>query len=100
MSQVSLATAKQHCAVSPDFVGHDTLLQGYIDAAEAHVLQHVRRDLDTEFPTGWPSDIIQAVLMIVGHFYANREAVAVGTIAGNVPMSAKMLLEPHRDYIA
>jgi len=35
----------------------------------------------------------QAILMMVGHFYNNRESVVVGRVTNEVPHSARMLME-------
>ena len=42
-----------------------------------------------------PADIQQAVKLLVGHWFENRESVVVGTTAAEVPMSVQMLLSPH-----
>jgi uncharacterized phiE125 gp8 family phage protein len=38
----------------------------------------------------------QGMLLLIGHWYANREAVAVGTIANEMPVGARPLLDVHR----
>ncbi|SES12498.1 phage conserved hypothetical protein, phiE125 gp8 family [Vreelandella subterranea] len=43
-----------------------------------------------------PPDVDVAVLLLVGHWYENRESVAIGTIATEIPMGVEMLLEPYR----
>ncbi len=43
-----------------------------------------------------PEAIVQAVLLIVGHWYRNREDVVTGTIATQLPMAAEALLSPYR----
>lgn len=43
-----------------------------------------------------PSDLKLAGLLLVGHFYENREAVAVGTIATALPLSVEYLVQPYR----
>lgn len=40
-----------------------------------------------------PQAIKQAMLLMIGHWYENREEVAVGTIATQVPLAAQHLLE-------
>lgn len=96
MSQLSPADIKPHLALPAADTGDDVLIQDYIDASEAHVVKHLRRDLDIEFPTGWPHPIKQAVRLLVGHFYNNREAVVSGPVF-ELPVGVKMLLAPWRD---
>lgn len=43
-----------------------------------------------------PAPIKQAIKLIIGHNYANREPVIIGQTAVEVPMSAKYLLAPYR----
>jgi uncharacterized phiE125 gp8 family phage protein len=47
-------------------------------------------------PAAIPDAIRQAILMTVGHFFANREDVVTGTIATALPRSAESLLWPFR----
>jgi uncharacterized phiE125 gp8 family phage protein len=43
-----------------------------------------------------PQAIRAAAMMLVGHWYENREAVVTGTIATTLPLAAKTLLTPYR----
>jgi len=43
-----------------------------------------------------PQAIKQAVLLLVGHWYENREAVVIGTIASSVQFTVETLLMPWR----
>lgn len=45
-----------------------------------------------------PEPIRQAILLTVGHYYANRESVVIGTIATEVPQAAHSLLFPYRQF--
>lgn len=45
-----------------------------------------------------PPAVVQAGLMLVGHWYRNREAVVVGTINSDLRMSVNDLLQPYRYY--
>ena len=47
---------------------------------------------DTELP----GDVRAALLLIIGHLYANRESVVLGTISSELPMGVSMLLEPYK----
>jgi uncharacterized phiE125 gp8 family phage protein len=55
-----------------------TYQSGYLDAASV------------------PEPIKQAILLLFGHWYANREAVTVGVMAANLPMAVDTLLAPYR----
>jgi uncharacterized phiE125 gp8 family phage protein len=43
-----------------------------------------------------PQAIKQAALLLVGHWYANREAVSIGESVAEIPLAATALLEPFR----
>lgn len=91
---IDLARAKLHCKVDGD--DEDDLIQGYIDAAVAHVEQHCDRTL-VETPTGpeqmaYTKDVDQAILLLVGHWYANREAVTIGAASSKVDFAVGALL--------
>lgn len=43
-----------------------------------------------------PADIQMLVLLLVGHWFENRESVVVGTSAAEIPQGLQMLMEPHR----
>ncbi|KPW88773.1 MULTISPECIES: head-tail connector protein [Pseudomonas syringae group] len=92
---IELSLVKTHLRV--DHIEEDVLIQGYIDAALAHVEQHCDRvlvDADPVLPEQMTltKDIRQAVLLLVGHWYANREAVVIGTITSEVPLAVDRLL--------
>ncbi|KRW62340.1 head-tail connector protein [Pseudomonas sp. TTU2014-080ASC] len=75
----------------------DELIKDYVAAALFHVEQHCDCklvDSETASPTEMQltPDIWQAVYLLVGHWYANREAVALGTIATAVPLGVERLL--------
>lgn len=43
-----------------------------------------------------PAAIKQAILLMVGHWYSNREAVTLGQIATEIPLAARSLLFPYQ----
>jgi len=43
-----------------------------------------------------PEGICQALKLLIGHFYENRESVVVGTVANKVPFTVEALLYPYR----
>ena len=50
-------------------------------------------------PTSVPHDLVSAVLLLLGHYYANREGVQTGTIAVEIPLAVKDLCAPHRLFL-
>lgn len=42
-----------------------------------------------------PAPIKSAILLLIGHWYENREAVITGTIATTLPMTVRYLLDPY-----
>ena len=46
--------------------------------------------------TETPADLDAAVLLLVGHWYAHREAVNIGNITAEVPMGVEALCSPYR----
>jgi uncharacterized phiE125 gp8 family phage protein len=55
-----------------------------------------------EFTAGYglaasvPAALKAAILLLIGHWYANREAVVTGTIATELPISVEALITPYR----
>ena len=44
------------------------------------------------------NDVKAAMLLLIGHWYANRESVAVGQTVAEVPLAVEALLQPYRIY--
>jgi uncharacterized phiE125 gp8 family phage protein len=65
-------------------------------------LRDTRGAVRIRYTTGYgaaaavPQAIKQAMLLLIGHWYANRESVAVGTIATELPQAVRALLTPYR----
>lgn len=100
---LDLATVKAHLRV--DGSEEDSLIQGYADAAISTFELWTNRQLIAEGetlpePAGNTLIITKAIrqgaLLLVGHWYANREAVATGTIATELPLATNALWRPHR----
>lgn len=99
---------KTHCRIDTDFTGDDALLDLYIGAAARYVQTWTRRTLyETENSPGYSDDpdlillnddVKAAMLLLIGHWYANREAVNIGNITSEVPFAVEALLQPYRIY--
>ena len=94
---MSLALFKKHVRAD-DFTDDDELMQHYVDAAEAHVIQATNRTADELQQLGkgeYPAQLKQAVLLLAGHWYNQRESVA-GVQMHEVPDALQALIKPFR----
>lgn len=91
-------TSGQYSLVQMD--GGQVLQLGYGIAAPES-----RRQLaavTVEFTAGYapieplPDAMRQAICMLAGHYYENREAVVVGTVANDIPLGVEALLIPYK----
>lgn len=108
MSVISLTIARHHLRDPDD---DDEYLELLIEAAEGQAMDYLNRrfyaDQEAlelavaageagERPMVSNKQISGACLLILGHLYANREDVVIGTIATELPKGSVALLTPHR----
>jgi uncharacterized phage protein (predicted DNA packaging) len=77
-----------------------TLLELYADAAEEQIEVDTNRPLAELIPEGessYPKKIKLAVLLLVGHWYRNREAFST-TELREVPKTYNTLIASFRDF--
>lgn len=105
MAKIDLAAAKLHLRV--DGSDEDALITAWIAAAysnvEGRIFRKVYDSAETipeEDTTGIKVNeaINAAVLLIVGHLYANREDVLTGTTATALPMGSEFLITPYINF--
>lgn len=84
---------------------NDDLIQTYIAAAlkafetrNNRKLYPVDEDIPSDVSNGihFDEDIKTGALFLIGHWYANPEAVVTGTIATELPLSTGFLWESYR----
>lgn len=97
MTQFTPADLREHLSLMASDASADGILADYIAAAEAYVTGYTRRDLDAEFPGGWPAPCLQAVRLMVGHWFLFREATTQGEVSRPIPFGVTALLAPYRD---
>lgn len=86
---VSLEEAKAHLRIS--FTADDAYITGIIEAAEDHV-----ESVGVALATPIQPAVRHAVLLIVSHFYNNREAVTAEAVNA-MPFGVNALLQPFRE---
>lgn len=91
---IDLALIKNQLRIQHDI--EDDLLDSYLKSAIAHVEQHCDRKIvevpGSEAEMAMTPDVIQAILLLVGHWYANREAVVIGAVPSAVQLGVDRLL--------
>jgi hypothetical protein len=93
---LDLPTIKLQCKIEPDQTADDELLQQYEMAARLNAENYLRYLIDATVG----ENIKQACLMLIGHWYRNREAVTTGktSVGVEMPLGYKELLAAERDY--
>lgn len=91
---------KQHLRVEHD--DEDTLIEGYKAASIAYIEQYCDRKI-VETPASpcemaMTADLEQAALLLIGHWYAHREEVVIGTSTANLPNGVESLLWLRRAF--
>lgn len=95
MSIVSVEDAKAHLNISDS--ADDALIGRYINTAESFIDRWLAKPMAEMSPV--PPDLTQAVLMLTGHFYENREATFVGVTAETTPFGVWDIISQHREYV-
>lgn len=91
MSIVDLGTLKEHLRYDDD--SNDTILQGYLDAADSVVENYITDEFEAEYPKA----IHQAILLLCGYWDMHRNAESETPVNGNfLPMPVQSLLYPYR----
>lgn len=97
MATVDLTLLKKHVRAD-DFADDDVYLQHLLDTAKSHVIRTTNRteeELTRMGDGSFPDELSQAILLICGHWYNQRESVS-GTQVHSVPDSLQALIKPFR----
>ena len=100
MATVDLALLKKHVRAD-DFSDDDEYLTHLLTAAEQHVCRATNRSTEELLQMGdgiFPAELQQAVLLIAGHWYNQREAVS-GVQMAEVPYTLQALIKPSRKLV-
>lgn len=105
---LSIELVKAHCNIEADFTDDDKLLAVYTAAAVKYVENYTRRKLyESESSTGYQDDpeplllsddVKNAMLLLIGQWYANRENAVIGSSFSSQPLAVSALLQPYRIY--
>lgn len=96
---IDIDTAKKHLNIEPDFTEDDEYILGLISMAEQAVRVHVNEDFDVLAESNGgclPTPLIQAMLLMVGNMYQNREPLGTKNLA--LPFNYQYLIDLYRNY--
>jgi len=102
---ITLEEAKKHLNIDSDFTEDDTYITNLINVAEIAVFKHIddndvietEEDGEGNETQTIPSPLKQAMLLLIGAMYANREPVSY-TSTSEVPLSYNYLLSLFKHY--
>lgn len=96
---ITLEEAKRHLNIEPEYTEDDSYIKSLIEVAEQAVETHVNEDLKKiALNEGQiPKPLVQAMLLMVGNLYQNREIVAP-TKTTNLPYNYEYLIDLYKNY--
>lgn len=95
---IDLETAKKWLNIEPQFEDDDLLIWALIDAAQAATEKYIDKPLEDIVKDGvLPTPIKQAMLFLIGTWYAQRESVSTASCS-EVPHTFELLCDLYRNY--
>ncbi len=97
MRYVTVEEIKRHLYV--DFEVDDIILADYIDASQEIIEKYLNVKLDDlVVDERLPYPLIQAIKIMTGNLYNNRESIAFNAVPYKIPFSFEYLLQPYKSY--
>lgn len=96
---ITLELAKKHLNVEQDYTLDDEYILGLIEAAEQAVRVHVNEDLEglaEKNGCELPAPLLQAMLLMIGNLYQNREIVGNKVLA--LPFNYQYLISLYQNF--
>lgn len=96
--ELTLDRVKQHLNIEPDYTVDDEYIKGLMAVAESAVKVHCNEEdgVIADAEGGWVAPICQAMLLMIGQMYQNREISGSKTDA--LPFSYQYLIDLYRNY--
>ena len=96
---ITLELTKKHLNIDLDYTLDDEYLLHLIDVVEDVVSVHIDNNLKNLLDSNGylPAGLQQAMLLLLGHFYNSREAVAY-TNTSKIPLAFEYLLDKYQNY--
>ena len=97
MRYVTVEEIKRHLYV--DSEADDIILADYIDASQEIIEKYLNVKLcDLVVDERLPYPLIQAIKIMTGNLYNNRESVSFNAVPYKIPFSFEYLLQPYKSY--
>ncbi len=98
MSYITLDQAKKHLNIESGFTDDNIYIESLISVAELAVSEYCNSGLSGYTgSTEMPVTVYQATLLLIAHYYVNREIIRFGNISAEIPYAFKFLLDFYRD---
>lgn len=96
---IELEDIKKHLNLDADYTDDDSYLVYLESVAEQLVEKHIDKTLEDMIAEEGevPKPLLQAMLLMIGNFYDNRESISYGN-AIEVPNTLQYILSMYRDY--
>jgi len=99
---LTLDQAKRHLNLESEYIDDDDYIASLMQVAEATVELHINQKLiDVAANNGevLPLPLLQAMLLMVGNLYANREMISFATKTAEIPFNYRYLLDFYQNYL-
>ena len=96
---LTLELCKKHLNIEPDYHDDDEYIMSLADVAEQAVRTHVNDDLEVIANRNGgciPTPLFQAMLLMVGNLYQNREVIGPRTVT--LPFNYQYLINLYQNY--
>ena len=96
---ITLELAKKHLNLEEDYVDDDNYIKTLIEVAEEAVEVHVNEKLEEIAGKEGeiPKPLLQAILLMVGNLYQNRETVSPMKVTA-LPYNYEYLINLYKNY--
>lgn len=95
---LTLEQVKKHLIIDEYFTADDSYIESLINVAEDSISKHLNIALEDMIVEGKiPPTITHAMLLMIGNFYTNREAVSYGTMV-KLPLGYEYLVGLYKNY--
>jgi hypothetical protein len=96
MSYITLEQAKKHLNIESGFTEDNQYIETLIDVAELGVAAYCNGGLTGYTGSTMPTTVMQATLLLIAHYYVNRQIVAFAT-PSEIPYAFRFLLDFYRN---